>query len=403
MRIYQASSEETLHAGKLLKDWASEAFVTQEQYALLKPQTVSELRTTNIFLRIVLFLFTVIIVGAVGGLFGVTFLKSASDGTLGIFLLLYAAICYATAEAAASRWRLYRYGIEEALAVCSVACLCLGMQLAFISGRPYSAYPDPVRCLVPVAGAVGSLWIWRRFGLWYAFPAAMIFALFVPDRWTWSHTARHVIVALFYAIGALFVIALRSRQRDESLEHDYPLAEAFLWLGLYLTLNLQLSPLALRAQWLIGGITPASEFSRPFYWTTWVLIWLLPPLILTRGIRKRDRFVMAVGTITAVLTFVTNKPYLGWSRHTWDPMLLGIVLAGVALFVRRWLVHGPGGIRHGFTAARLSGKDKQWMNVSSTMLGLAIPQAITPAPQPRSEAVRFGGGASGGAGAGGKF
>ena len=24
-----------------------------------------------------------------------------------------------------------------------------------------------------------------------------------------------------------------------------------------------------------------------------------------------------------------NKPYLGWKRHTWDPMLLGILLTGV--------------------------------------------------------------------------
>ena len=50
-------------------------------------------------------------------------------------------------------------------------------------------------------------------------------------------------------------------------------------------------------------------------------------------------------------------------------MLLGILLTGVALFIRRWLARGPGGVRRGFTAARLSGKDKQWMNVGSAVLG----------------------------------
>jgi hypothetical protein len=40
-------------------------------------------------------------------------------------------------------------------------------------------------------------------------------------------------------------------------------------------------------------------------------------------------------------------PYLGWQRHTWDPMLLGALLIGVALFMRRWVADGPGGIRHG--------------------------------------------------------
>jgi putative intracellular protease/amidase len=75
---------------------------------------------------------------------------------------------------------------------------------------------------------------------------------------------------------------------------------------------------------------------------------------------------------------VSNKPYLGWQRHTWDPILLGIALTGVALFLRRWLALGPGGVRHGFTAARLSGKDEYAMSVGSAILGLITPQSITP-------------------------
>jgi uncharacterized membrane protein YgcG len=110
--------------------------------------------------------------------------------------------------------------------------------------------------------------------------------------------------------------------------------------------------------------------------------------------------VIAVGAILAILTLVSNKPYLGWPRHTWDPMLLGILLTGLTLFIQRWLTHGPGGIRHGFTATRLSGKDKQWMNAGSAVLGLVSPQAIMPKPQTN---FRFGGGASGGGGAGGDF
>jgi uncharacterized membrane protein YgcG len=124
-----------------------------------------------------------------------------------------------------------------------------------------------------------------------------------------------------------------------------------------------------------------------------VLTWCLPPAILARGIRGRDRFVIAVGAIAAVLTLVTNKPYLGWPRHTWDPMLLGALLAGVALFIRRWLADGPGGIRHGFTAQRLSGKDKQWLDAGSVGLGL-MPHSVTPGPD-----FHFGGGDSAGGGA----
>jgi hypothetical protein len=402
VRIYSASSEETLRARKLLKDWADEGFLTKSQYELLEQETVSDLRTTNIFLRLVLFFFTVIIVAAAAGLFVVVFLSRPSDQTIGVFLLIFAAVCYAAAEVAVSQARLYRYGIEEALAVCSVGFLCVGMWAALFSGSPYSSKPNVAQFLVPAAGVVFSLWIWRRFGFSYAFLAAMIFVLFLPGYWTSSHSAQHLIVAAFYAIGLIAVAAVRSRHRLDYLDEAYSLVEAFLWLGIYLAMNLKLSSLDLPGHsW--SGTRVAPEFAKPFYWATWVLIWCLPPIVLVRGIRQKDRFVIAVGAIIAILTFVSNKPYLGWQRHTWDPMLMGILLTGVAVFTRRWLARGSGGIRHGFTAARLSGKDQRWINVGSTVFGTLSPHATVPSPQTNSPDFRFGGGHSGGGGASGEF
>ena len=122
------------------------------------------------------------------------------------------------------------------------------------------------------------------------------------------------------------------------------MTEAFLWLGIYLTINLQLSSVDLLVQWW-GATWAASEFARPFYWGTWVLTWCLPPIVLARGIRQKNRSIIAVGSIVAILTLVCNKPYLGWQRHTWDPILLGILLTSVAVFLRRWLAGGAGGIR----------------------------------------------------------
>ena len=401
MRLYTASSEETLRARKLLTDWAGDGILTKAQYERLEQETVSELRTINIFLRLILFLFTLISVGGAVALFFVV--SRPSEQTSGVLFLIFAALCYVAAELAVSQARLYRYGIEEALAVCSVGFLCAGMQAVFFSGNIFSSKPDAAEFLVPAAGAVFSLWIWRRFGLWYTFLAAMVFAIFLPGYWTSSHSAQHLTIAVFYAAGLICVAAVRPRHHFDYLEDAYSLVEAFLWLGIYLAINLQLSSLNLRTQWLGIGTTTASEFARPFYWATWVLIWCLPPLVLARGIRQKDRFVIAVGAIVAILTFVSNKPYLGWPRHTWDPMLLGILLTGVALFIRRWLARGPSGVRYGFTAARLSGKDKQWMNAGSAVLGLVSPQSITPTPQTSSPDFRFGGGASGGGGAGGEF
>jgi len=387
MRAYSASAEEALRARNLLKDWADEGFITGAQHHRMVPETDCELRRTNIFLRLVLFLFTLIIAVAAALLFSVV--TRPSQQTAGVFLLIFAALCYAGAEFAVKQFRFYCYGIEEALAVCSVAFLCAGM-LPLLSSS--------AEVLVPTAGILASLWIWHRFGLPYAFLAAMIFVIWVPGYWTSSHSVQHVIVAAFYAAGLIAVTAVRSRHRFSFLNQDYSIVEALLWLGIYVAFNLHLSSVDLLRQWWVGPLT-TTEFPRTFYWTTWVLIWCLPPAILVRGVRRKDRFVIAVGAIAGILTLVTNKPYLGWQRHTWDPMLLGALLIGVALIIRRWLAAGPGGIRHGFTAQRLSGKDKQWMDAGSAALGLAVPHAITPGPQTVSPEVRFGGGDSGGAGA----
>jgi hypothetical protein len=402
VRIYSASSEEALRARNLLKDWAGEGFLTAAQYQRMEQETVCELRRTNIFLRLVLFLFTLIIVGAAVALFFMSSSPHLTKQATGIFLLIFAAISYAAAEFAVSKARLYRYGIEEALAACSVGLLCAGMQIALFSGVPYPPTAHRTESLVPAAGAIVSLWIWRRFGFPYAFLAAMIFVLWLPGYWTSSDSAQHLIVAAFYAAGLITVTAVRCRHRFTYLNDGYSIVEALLWLGLYLAINLQLSSMNLLGQWW-GRPGIAIEFSKPFYWATWVLIWCLPPGVLARGLRQKDRFVIAVGAVVAILTLVTNKPYLGWQRHSWDPMLLGALLIGVGLFIRRWLAAGPGGIRHGFTAQRLSGKNKRWMDAGAAALGLVSAQSTMLSPQTGTPGVRFGGGDSGGGGASSDF
>ena len=400
MRLYSRSSEDALHARALLDEWADDGLLTKAQHELLQKETVSDLRTTNIFLRLVLFFFTLICAAAAFGLFFKLFLSPSSDQSTGVALLFFAVVCYVAAELAASRAQLYRYGIEEGLAVCSLILLCVGVQLAFLSGRPYSPRPDVWQSIVPAAGLVFSLWIWRRFGLWYLFLSAMGFAAFLPECWTSSRVAQHALIALIYAIGLACVMAVRQGLRRE--EDDYGTVEALLWLGIHLAINLQLSSLNMGAQWLGIG-TARVYFPKSFYWTTWVVIWCLPPLALARGLRRKDRSVIAIGAILATLTLITNKPYLGLPRHTWDPMLFGILLAGTALLIRRWLAQGTGGIRRGFTAARVSGKDKQRLNIGSAALGLVTPQSITPGAKAASADFRFGGGSSGGGGAGGQF
>ena len=399
MRAYSASSEEAVRTRDLLKDWHSEGLLTAEQYQRMEQETVCDLRRTNIFLRLVLFLFTLVIAGAAAGLFFTVFFPHTGQQTIGIFLLMFAVAYYAAAEFAVARMRLYRYGIEEALLTCAVVSLCLGLQLAFFGTVYSSAPPLGTGWEVPAAGVIASLWIWHRFGLPYAPVAAMLFVVELSSDWAASLTSRHLIIAALYSAGLVAVMSLRRRHRFTYLDREYSIGEALLWLGIYLAFNLQFSLTSV--SWLGWGVSASTtQFPRPFYWTTWVLIWCLPPLVLARGLRGKDRFVIAAGAVMAALTLVTNKPYLGWPRQTWDPMLLGALLTVVAI----WLAKGPGGIRRGFTARRLSAKDKHWINIGVSTIGFAAPDMVTPPHRQTDSAdFHFGGGDSGGGGASSDF
>jgi hypothetical protein len=392
VRIYAASDEEALRSLSLLKDWASEGFISQAQYSVMQQDVPCRLRRTNVFLRLVFFLFTLIVGGAAVGLFFAVF-SLRDSSTSGIFLVFFGAMSWVLVELLVRDKHLYRHGTEEALAVLSVALLCIGLVL--ILDR--SILQSHNNSLVIVCGALASFLVYRRLGLLYTFIAAMTFVACLPHYWTSSQTAQHIILAGLYAIGLLLTIRVRRQHRFDYLDDEYSAIEAFLWLGLYLTINLQLSSFDLMRKWW-DPTANSAPFPKAFYWTTYVLIWCHPVAMLRRGLTRKDRAVTGLGLLTALLTLVTNKPYLGWARHPWDPMILGVVLAGTAVVIRRWLTNGPGGTRHGFTANRLSTKDKRYAELLSTVGPLSTPLPTVPAHTPI-----FSGGDTGGGGASSDF
>lgn len=400
MRLYTAEQFETLQMSRLLREWVSENLLNPQQAEPLQRQTVSDLRTTNLFLRAVLFLFTVVIVLGSTALVFILFFTHADEKDLVVPCLVLAIACYAGAEFAVRKARLYHFGIEEALAVCSIGFLFVGLELGH--GR-FVAGADGAELLVLLACASLALWVWLRFGYWYSFAAAMLLVAFLPDCLTRSVTAQHALLAGLYAAGLAGVAVAGAADRVGVLRRFYSAAEVLLWAGVYLSLNLVLAQQAtFLPRWVRAGSADPLQVSRPFYWLTFLLIWCLPPLVLLRGIRRRDRAVLTLGACLAVVTAISNKPYLGWQRHPWDPIVLGMLLMGGAWFLQRWLSRGPGGVRASFTAQRLAGKQSAWMNAGPTAFNLLVRQ---PAATPPSQAARppGEGGASGGAGAGGQW
>jgi len=77
---------------------------------------------------------------------------------------------------------------------------------------------------------------------------------------------------------------------------------------------------------------------------------------------------------------------------------LGVLLIGLAAGLRRWLDAGPDGVRNGFTARRLSARDRDLTNALPV-----LSMMVTPTPSATEPPTHFGGGSTGGGGASSDF
>jgi hypothetical protein len=384
MRRYSQVDEECIRAQTRVRDWTRAKLLDPSQCARLEAELRVDVRRTNDFLRAGLALFTGLIVAASVWLV-VDVLNLQDPMAVGVATAVAALVCVGLAELLVGRLRFYRFGVEEALAVAAVALLS-------VSGAEVTATVEmsrwsPSMVVALLIGAAGGFGIYRRFGFVYAAVGGMACAALIPFQLHLSAMTRHIVAAATLAAVFLIVRSKRLHYQDEYPGDEYGQLQAAAWAGLYLALNVKL------LAW--------DQVEGWFYWFTYVMTWLLPVVGLRLGIREKDRALLDVSLVMALVTLVTNKPYLGWPRHTWDPVLLGVFLMAIALVLRRWLSTGSGGERGGFTSARILSDDARVLSVLRAASAVFQPDIPSPRPDPRPP--DFDGGRSGGGGGGATY
>ena len=380
MSLYSRDDERAIRVQRLVKDWTKSGLLLPEQRDRMLPELAVNLRRTNVFLRVTLFVFGYMIVNSMTGLFVVTF--NLSEGST-MYLAAAAGVAFfAVADALVRRFRLYRFGIEEAAAVASIGFLAVAASMAF--------HPTFSILQALIAAAAGSFVLFRRFGFVYAGVAETVFIGLVPFATSQVDTVRRLA-----AMAIMLVVFFIARERRDDHDWEYPgdsyaVIEVVAWAFLYLLANLKAS------SWLASP-----DEVRQFYWATYGAIWILPAVGLILAIRDRHRLMLDVNILLAIVTMISNKPYLGAEQKPWDPILFGLLLIGIAIGLRRWLATGADANRHGFVAHRLLASEKERLAHAgaATVFAPGAPPSHTPEPPP----AIGGGGRSGGAGASGQF
>jgi hypothetical protein len=370
-----------------VREWTRSGLLDAAQGERLGAELRVELRRTNLFLRAGLALFTALIIAASVALL-ITVLDLRGHVATAMMTGIAALVGIGLAEYLVLEFRCYRFGIEEALAVGAVVLLGISAgELVSWFHAELQGLPVAVALGVGVAGGLG---LYRRFGFVYSAVGGMACAAAIPFQLDLPATSQRVLAAAVIASAFVVARSKRLKYKDEYPGDEYGHLQAAAWVGLYVVLNVQLTP-----GW--GSV------ERWFYWCTYATTWVLPLTGLGLGIREKDRELMDVSLVLALVTLVTNTAYLGRSPHTWDPCVLGIGLVGIALTVRRWLSTGPGGERNGFTPARLLDRDRALLSHVSTASIVAQPGPAPSPAEPAAPPPEFSGGRSGGGGASGGY
>jgi hypothetical protein len=312
-----------------------------------------------------------------------------------VLAILAAIITFASAELLISRFHLYRFGIEEALL--ASAALAIGVAAGELSNMALgTGYEEFELASAFGMAAIAAFLIYSRFGYIYAAIAGIACAL--AGLWQFTPTLEMFrLIAAGTLTVAFLVVRSRPAVDDEVAEHNSTVLKAAIWGGLYVAI------------W--GGLYVAVHvelFGSTFqgatllYVASFLMIWVAPAIGLWMSLRDRNRWLMGVSLASGLCTLATAKLFFGLQPQAWDAILFGLALMGASVAIRRWLISGPEGQRHGFTAARLLSRDRSLVDLAAN-LSAAVQRDVSSEPERMSSKPDFGGGRSGGAGATGSF
>jgi hypothetical protein len=300
MRRYTQEEEERIRIQRLVQEWTDSGLLDAAQGQMLSAELPVDLKRTNVFLRAALALFTVLIIGA-GVLLFLSFFRVNDSGAMSAVACVSAIACIGIAEFLVATYRCYRFGVEEVFGVAAAVLLAIGGDLFSGSRLPPGHWLPGVVGFATAAGA--GLALFRRFGYIYAAIGGMLCADAIPFQFELPAAAQRAIAAAVFGIVFVFARTKRLQYRDDYPGDEYGDIQATALVGVYLALNVQLT---------VGIYTVAGLF----YWCTYAITWIVPAAGFLFGIRERDRELMDVSLLLAIVTLVTSKPYLGWPRNT---------------------------------------------------------------------------------------
>lgn len=354
-------------------------FITKEEQQQIHEKYPVAFYSPNIFIRIGLFVLTIVIVLFSLGLI-VLLLATSNEDSIGGVAIAFGCIGFIALEFMIRTKKHYQSGVDDALLWGAALCLFCGISLPnnfgelanctiifIISGLAVLRYTDRLMAVACYLSLMGILF--------YGF--------------TGISDSMKTIIPFIIMAASLIVYFMAVTAKKELLHYGNCL--------------LMVEIAALLCFYAAGNYYTVRELSNsmfdlylqpgesiPFGWIFWIFTVLIPVLYLVIGIRKKDAVLLRTGLILFAAIVFTVRYY-----HSLLPVEVIMTIAGIVLLVlayglMKWL-HKP---VYGFTSREISsGNTMGKLQIESLLL------AQTFKPGADMDTPKFGGGDFGGGGA----
>ena len=372
---------------KHAKQWLKQDIISREQWETIRHEYPAEFYHPNVFIRILMFIATLIALGGATGMLGLIFVEVAED-SIWFLSILYGLGSFVILDRFfIGSKKHYKSGVTEALLYHSILFLILGVagmtefdedvtlwfSLLVISFVAYR-YID----LISTAAALllGSYILFHTL-----YDMGGIFQQIIP-----------ICFIVFFTPMYFVIRSLKKKHATDPWHVSLVIAEAYSLVVIYAAGNYlvvrELS-VALMDMYLEEGQ------DIPFAFLFYGLTVIVPVLYLYVGIRYKDIVLLRVSLLAIGFSVFTFKYYYSLGHPEISLTAAGAVLIGVTLALLNYL-RTP---KHGFTRENIL--SEKWGNVNAE--AFIISQTLGGNKVTVDDTAGGGGGKFGGGGASGEF
>jgi hypothetical protein len=358
--------------------------ISVEELQQIKQKYPVQFYTPNMFIRIGLFILTLIILSFSFSFFSLLFMNSLESAWKGL-MLFFAILTYVALEFMVQTKHHYNSGVDDALLWNFAGMLFGSIALTIDSGTLTNciiAFFISLYCVIRFADRIMSIVTFLSL-------LAILFFVFSDHL----GISKAIIPFVLMAASAAVYFLIRSLEKKATLkdyEHCFTMIIIVSLLSFYAAGNYYVVREVNNAMFHL-----TNDGSLPLGWLFWILTVLIPIVYVIRGVQKKDGIFLRIGLLLIAAMIFTIRYY-----HAVLPYEVAMTIAGLVLLVVSYgLISYLKQPKFGFTYAD---QDKENKDEKSLIESILIAETMGQQAKP-AETTKFGGGSFGGGGAGGEF